>query len=287
MRAVGHRLQGWAVHAGFALLRALGPVRASNLGGWIARKIGPWTRPHRIADANLRNIMPDKTAIARAAILDGMWDNLGRVVGELPHLAALDIAVEGVDILADLRARGQPVLFFSAHYGNWEAMAPALARLDFSTLLIYRRANVRPVNDAILGLRTEAGGLLAAKGPEASRAILRAVRQGQSIAMLVDQKMNDGVPLPFFGRPAMTATAIADLALKYGWPILPARCLRLGPGRFKIILEEPMRFDLTGDKREAARAIMTAVNARIENWVRERPDHWFWVHRRWGAAFLD
>ena len=99
--------------------------------------------------------------------------------------------------------------------------------------------------------------------------------------MLVDQKMNDGIPVPFFGRDAMTAPALARLALRYKCRVIPARAERLGGARFRLTFYDPMPLPDTGNLQADTLTLMTAVNAQIEAWIRERPDHWFWLHRRW------
>ena len=113
------------------------------------------------------------------------------------------------------------------------------------------------------------------------RWLLQTFRGGGHLAMLVDQKMNDGIAVPFFGRPAMTAPALAELALRFDCPVVAARVVRLKGARFRLIAEPPMRFEKTGDQARDVLAAMTWVNSRIEEWVRETPEQWLWLHNRW------
>jgi KDO2-lipid IV(A) lauroyltransferase len=99
--------------------------------------------------------------------------------------------------------------------------------------------------------------------------------------VLVDQKMNDGIPVPFFGRPAMTAPAVAQLALRFDCAIIPARVERLKGARFRLTAFPPIEIAKTGNRQADTLAIMTRINAVVEGWIRERPDLWFWLHRRW------
>lgn len=286
---LGHWFEGLGFRLVMGLFGLLAIDRASNLGGWMARNIGPFLSAHKTADKNLARAMPHMTAKERGTVLRGMWDNLGRVAAEYPHLAKIDIhgpdprlIIEGRAILDDLAQKNKAALFFSGHYGNWEVLMAGLAQLGFDAVHVYRRANTKAVDDKIQSMRQAVGGEAAPKGKEGARLLITALNKGRPIAMLMDQKMSDGVAASFFGLPAMTAPAIAEFALRSGRPILPARAIRLGPGRFKVVVEEPLFFTVTGDKTDDVRRILTMVNERIESWVRERPDHWFWVHRRWG-----
>jgi KDO2-lipid IV(A) lauroyltransferase len=101
------------------------------------------------------------------------------------------------------------------------------------------------------------------------------------LGLLVDQKMNDGIEVPFFGRPAMTAPALASFALRFRCPVIPARILRLGPGRFRIIWEPDLALPDSGDRPRDVAAFMAEVNATVERWVRAEPQSWLWLHRRW------
>jgi KDO2-lipid IV(A) lauroyltransferase len=286
-----HRLEAAAAAAGLRLLRALGPVAASNLGGAVARRIGPLLPVSRVADANLRMALPELDAAARRAVIVGVWDNLGRTVAELPHVGALRSTASGPgwelvggEILADLRARGGPVVLFSAHLGNWEVLPIAAASFGIALATFYR-APSNPRTDLMLrDLRQSASGLearLFAKGGAGARGALAHLREGGFLGMLLDQKMNDGIAVPFFGRPAMTAPAAAAFALRFGCPLVPAHVERLGPARFRIVVEPPLTFPVGGDRTADIAAIMAAVNATLERWVRARPVEWLWLHRRW------
>jgi KDO2-lipid IV(A) lauroyltransferase len=120
-----------------------------------------------------------------------------------------------------------------------------------------------------------------AKSGEGLRMMVKAIRAHKHLAMLVDQKLNQGIPVPFFGRTAMTAPAIAQLALKYDVPVVPAKMERLRGAYFRITLFAPMSFTKTGDVDQDVAATMRRINALFEEWIREHPDHWLWIHRRW------
>lgn len=278
-----HRIEHALARALWSLCRRLGPDRASALGGRLARLIGPWTRAHRTAMANLRRALPELSEGERRAVLAAMWDNLGRVAAEYPHLLELTrerVELVGREHIERLRDDGRPGIFFSAHYGNWELAPMSAVITGLPPVVVYRPMNNPLVDDLVRDMRAVAGSPLVAKWG-GGRELARILRKGGHIAMLVDQKENEGIPVPFLGRPAMTAPALAVFALAYDCPVVPARVERLAGCRFRISVEPPLELPRTGDRERDVAALMTAVNARIESWIRARPEQWFWVHRRW------
>ena len=277
-------------------LRRLGPVACSNLGGRTARLLGPLLPVSRTADRNLEDALPELDAASRQRIIAGMWDNLGRNVLELPHLASFtrtaeDVTAKGLgwDVageqhLAALRDAGGPALFFSGHLGNWEMVLPIAAALGVSVSGFYRAASNPEVDQAIQAMRLGAlgnGVSMFPKGASGARAAVSWLRRGGSLGFLVDQKMNDGIAVPFFGRDAMTAPALAQLALRFDAPVMPVHVVRLGPCRFRMVCDAPLDVPRTGDHAADVLAILSAMNARLELWIREDPSAWLWLHRRW------
>ena len=273
------------------ILRRLGPVACSNLGGRIARLVGPLLPASRVADRNLSQSLPHLDAASRRRVIDGVWDNLGRTVLEMPHLASFTrtaagpgFEVRGEQHLAGLQDRGVPVLFFSGHLGNWEMVLPIAAALGMAVSGFYRAASNPEVDRAIQAMRLGAlgkGMSMFAKGASGARAALSHLGRGGALGLLVDQKMNDGIAVPFFGRDAMTAPALAQLALRFDAPIVPVHVVRLGPCRFRMVCEAPLAVTRTGDRTAAVLAIASAMNGRLERWIREDPSAWLWLHRRW------
>lgn len=296
------RLSGLAV--GLAIrslvggIRRLDPVRCSNAGGWIARLIGPRLPVSRIGLANLAMAFPDMDDRRRRAVLRGVWDNLGRTVAELPHLARFARTgagpgweVVGEEHLAPLRPgsgeeAGQ-ALFFSGHLGNWEMVLPIASALGLDVSGVYRAASSRVVDAQLQAMRQAAlsGRVrMFAKGAQGARLALAHLGRGGSLGLLVDQKMNDGVAVPFFGRDAMTAPALAQFALRFAAPVMPIHVVRLGPARFRMVCEPPLQVVRTGDRAADMLAILRAMNQTLERWIREDPSSWLWLHRRWPKA---
>nr|WP_207191592.1 lauroyl acyltransferase [Paracraurococcus ruber] len=285
MRRLQFALERAAVHLLLALARALGPVRASDAGGWLARSLGPWLPVSAVARRNLARALPGLDAAARRRVLRGMWDNLGRTIAELPHLPALHWEIEGAEHLAPIAAAGGPAILLSGHIGNWEVLPPALDRLGIRMGSIYRAADNAAVDSLVNGLRARAVAgeplPLFPKGAQGARAALRFLSGGGVLGMLADQKLNDGIAVPLLGIPAMTAPAPAQLALRFRCPVIPGRVQRLGACRFRLVVDPPLPLPDLPDRQAAIRALTQAINDRLSDWIRERPAEWLWLHRRW------
>ncbi len=287
-RHLAHRLEAFGAALLFGFFRLLPLDAASALGGWLGRVVGPRLGVTKRAAINLRRALPEFDEAAARRVMRDMWDNLGRVVAEYPHLAEFrvygdDGRIEfvGDDILDPVIAAGKSAIFISAHYGNWEIATMAATQRGLDVAEIYRAANNPWIDRLIASYRGSVGSELIPKGTVAARRSIAALREGRHLAMLVDQKMNDGIPVPFFGRDAMTAPAVAQLALRFDCAIMPARVERLKGARFRIVMSPPIEIIRTGDRQADTLAIMTAVNQEIESWLRQRPEMWLWLHRRW------
>jgi KDO2-lipid IV(A) lauroyltransferase len=274
-----------------AFLGRLGPAAASGLGGAVGRAIGPLLPVTRVADANLRLALPELDATARRQVIRDVWESLGRTVGELPHVAALERTtygpgweLEGEAIARRMAAHPGPVILISAHTGNWEILPAVGAALGLRMGMFYRAAANQLVDDIVVGLRNRAAkGTMPQfpKGAAGARAAFAFLREGGVLGLLVDQKMNDGIAVPFFDHPAMTAPAAAAYALRFDCPVLPVHVERLGPARLRIICDEPILPQATGDRHADIAALTTQMTACVERWVRARPAQWLWLHRRW------
>ncbi len=273
-------------------LGALSPQAASNIAGTLAALIGPRLPVSRVAHANLAAALPELDAAARRQIVRGAWEQLGRTAGELPHVGALKQntpdgpgwEVSGEDILAALVAGGGPVIFFSGHIGNWEILPRAAGQYGLPVASFYRAAQNPRIDRMITGLREAAAGhrlKLFAKGAAGARQAMGHLRGGGCLAMLVDQKLNEGLEARFFGRPAMTAPAAAMFALHFRCPLVPARADRIGPARLRLVVEPPLVLPDSGDRRADTAALTQQMNDVLERWIRADPSSWLWLHRRW------
>jgi len=272
------------------LFKLLGIDVASALGAFIGRHI--FYRITPITDRareNLRAAYPGMTAADMESIIREMCDNLGRTVAEYPHLDKLKLTgpdprleISGNENADAAIARGKGVMFISGHFANWEAMPVMATELGYEGGLVYRPPNNPFVDRYISRMRAKAGPKIQiGKGAQGTRRIFTLLRRGLAILMLVDQKTEQGVAAPFFGRDAMTTPAPAALALKLGAALLPASNERLKGARFRMTIHPPITFTPSGDHDADVLALTRKINEAMEACVRARPSQWLWIHRRW------
>ncbi len=263
--------------------------KASALGSWIARTVGPRLRVNKLARRNIERALPDESPRDVDDILHEMWDNLGRVIGEFPHIGRLDIyndprvEVVGGEYIDALRDDGKPGLFITPHIGNWELSGYAIMQRGFlkDIAVVYRAPNDAAAEWLLQVSRKNLHAELIPKGSAGARRIVEVLRGGGHVCILPDQKMNNGIAVPFFGRPAMTAPAAAQLALKFGCAIVPGRVVRLDGARFRMIVDPPIPPPNSGDRHADVLALTTKINQVMETYIREHPGQWLWVHKRW------
>ena len=285
-----HALEAAVASAVAAVIRLLPRRLVLALGRGLGRLWGALDRRHlRVAADNLRQAFPDwdearVLATARgvyahfgAVILDLLWMS-GRPAEELLALADL----EGVEHLQNARASGRGVVAPSGHLGNWEIQAAASVPKVGNVAMIARPLDNLELDERLNRLRTSTGNTVIYK-QKALAQVMRTIREGGIVAILIDQNMQakDGVFVRFFGRPACTTTVAAALALKTGCAIVPVRCLLKPNGRYRMVYGPPVEWPRTGRRDEDIVALTQHLTSIIEGWVRETPEQWLWLHRRW------
>jgi KDO2-lipid IV(A) lauroyltransferase len=282
----------WRLEAfGFDLIGlvfGLMPIEtASRLGGVLLRLLGPLTGTHRVAERNLRIAFPDIGKDERDRLLVAQWENLGRLTAEFQLMHKITPATGRVEIVGGERLRavaasGKPAVLVSGHFSNWEVMAAVIVHLGVKCQVTYRAANNPYIDRRIIETRKSYGvTLMAPKGGDGSREVLSAMAKGESVALLNDQKFNQGVALPFFGVMATTAPGPTKFALKFDCPMIPMSVERLKGARFRVTIWDSIAPPKTGDRAADILQGVRNVNAFIEDRVRENPGEWFWTHKRW------
>lgn len=258
--------------------------RAANICGFIAKKIGIYFAVNKIAKRNIKNIYGNMFDIEKT--IEQTWDNFGRFVGEFAYVNRMDelelerrIEIIGMENIEKLQ--GKPFLLFTGHFANWDIALKIIHKFYPKFAVIYRKANNPYVNKLINESRASDKLRLIPKGPEGSIALVRAIKEREAIAMLVDQKMNDGIEVPFLGYPSMTANAIAKIALQYGYPIVPCQIIRTKGSYFKIVVHPNLKWEQTSDNKKDCYNIMLNINKILGDWVKQNPSQWFWFHNRW------
>lgn len=281
------------VRSVFGFLRLLGPERASNLGAAIGRTIGPLMPVHRVALNNIREAFPgmDEKRVREIAI--GAWENLGRTGTEYAHLDTLfdydyfapnpdgRTEVAGIEHFIALRDDEKPGIVFSAHLGNWELPAICAARYGLDTTAVFRAPNDPAIARVVMEIRGRTMGNLEAARQGAAFAMSSVLERGGHLGMLIDQHFTRGVPLEFFGRRAMTNPVLGKFARKYDCPVHGVRVIRLPNYRFRIELTPPLDLPRDSEGHIDPAGAMAAMTAVVEDWVREYPEQWLWMHRRW------
>jgi len=281
-----------------ALLRAVHWMdrrRSANFAGGFMRKVGPLLKEHRLGRENLRAAYPEKSDAEIEKILGGVWDNLARIAIEFAHLDDFSIAgfetptrdvityaPETAERFERIRTSGQAMIGFGAHLANWEIPGVGATKLGVKSALLYRRPGIPAISDLIVKLRAPLMGELVPTTLEAPVRLARLLQSGVSVGMLADQHYTRGVAVTFFGRRCLANPLVALLARQTGAPIRGLRVVRNPDGNsfwgditdeIKPARDAEGKFDVAGT--------MQAVTAVIESWVREYPEQWLWLHRRW------
>jgi KDO2-lipid IV(A) lauroyltransferase len=268
-------------------MKLIGPDNASNFLGWLMKSIAPLFSQNKTVLRNLRLAFPEKTESERIELGKKAWESVGRTAGELPHLPAIDpysgdrVEVIGAEHLDAVENDEQGAVFISGHFANWEVMAAVICNRPVDCLVTYRALNNPHIDRRLNKVRHDYGiGVLTPKGL-GTREVMRALGKNRSVALLNDQKFNQGLPIEFFGHTAMTAPGPSRLALKYGVPIVPVSTRRTGPARFQVKIHKPFTPKNTGDTAADVEACVEQITDFIEQEVRENPTQWIWQHRRW------
>lgn len=287
------RLEAFAFDAFTAAMRLLPVDWASAFGGALTRTLGPLTGAHKTADRNLRLAFPEKDEAWRADILKKQWDEVGRTFAEFPIMDRIILSPDRVEIenaerLTQIAADREPVVFISGHFSNWEVMPAAIVQSGVDCQITYRAANNPYVDARIRKSRFRYGvRLFAPKGGDGAKELLAALKTGQSVALMNDQKFNGGVPAPFFGHLAHTAPGPTRLALRFGTVLQPMTVERTRGARFRAVVHDPITLEHTDDRTADIEAGVKRINAMVEAQIRKRPHEWFWVHKRWSAEAYD
>ncbi len=260
---------------------------ASAIGGFLGgcfRYILP--KKHKIALYNLQKCFPEKSDAERKKIAKAMWRHLGRMMGEMPHARKMQkrIKILGQENVEMMKKDDKGGFIASGHIGNWELCAPVTMSLGMPIHLVYRAANNPWIEKLVFQNRRSKGVELIPKGTAGAKKMIELLRNGEHIGILCDQKLREGIDVPFFGHLAKTAPAIATLALKFDLPIVPTRVMRIKGARYVCDFYPPLNVPLTGDKTQDTYQIMLAINQMMESWIRQYPEQWLWIHHRWDKS---
>lgn len=285
-----HRVEYALVVGLFGFFRLVGLDAASAIAGGFMGAVGPVFRSvSKRAEDNLRMAFPDWSEEKIKKTTKEIWTNLGRVGAEFAHLEKFHpfteggrVTVKGEERLNAIIKSDKPVILVSGHFANWEMMPLTFHKAKLNYSIVYRAANNPLVDELII---KERGRVMThyqiPKGKRGGRALIESLKAGRSLAMLVDQKLNDGLSVPFMGRNAMTAPAAARLALKFNLPVVPVSIERKDGANFEITMHDALDFEPSGDTTGDIYELTKAINEKLEDFIRARPGEWLWLHRRW------
>jgi Kdo2-lipid IVA lauroyltransferase/acyltransferase len=269
--------------------------RTANAAGAFMRRIGPFLPEHRTGRDNLRAAFPQKSDAEIEQILAKVWDNLGRACVEFAHLD--DFSVQGFgaqtrDVVTYSAATathidrllndGRGRIIFAAHIANWELPAVCAKLIGTKSAVLFRPPGIPAVSDLVIKLRTPLMGEMVPSTMDAPVRLARLIQSGHNAGILADQHYTRGVPVTFFGRPCLANPLIAKLAQQTGAPIQGLRVIRGPDGNsFVADISDEVRLVHDASGQVDVAGTMQAVTTVIERWVREHPEQWLWLHRRW------
>jgi len=274
----------------FSIFKIIGLKNASNLGGILGRFIGPLFRSKLVIKQNINIGLGDIDEKKETEIIDGMWSNIGRTFAEYVFLKDFKfnrtdfdhMKLDGLKYLEEIKKSNEPVIFYSGHFANFELMAMELDKFGIKCAAIYRPLNNFFLNPLMEYLRMKyICPNQIPKGRAGMREIINRVKNGYSIALMVDQRVGEGPRISFFNQPAQTTTIPAQLSLKYDCKLVPISLKRVGDISFEMTVHEPYKIQKTGDADQDTKNITLKINQIIEKMIIKNPTQWLWSHNRW------
>ena len=269
----------------FLIFKILGYKIASNFGNLIGKIIGPRFRSKKIITNNIKNLRPSIKNDEINIMIKKMWGNYGRILAEYPHIPnfrnkKLDkyLKIEGLENLKKIKKNGKPTLFISGHFNNFELMAMVIEREGVDLSAVYRPLNNKFLNNIMEFLRKNyICKTQIKKGLNGVREALTYFKKGKSLAIMIDQRVSEGIDVEFFGKNAFTTTIPAQFVRKFGCVIQPVYIERINGVNFKVIFDEHLDFN----KDQNIENITKKLNQWLENKITKNPDQWIWTHDRW------
>jgi KDO2-lipid IV(A) lauroyltransferase len=283
-----HHFEAWAYQRYLSHFGNMPFDKASDAGANWLGAIGPKISRHKTMLRNLRLAFPNECEAWREDVARAAWAQMGRTAAELPHMHEITFApgdraqLVGKEQFDAVKASGKGAVFVGGHLANFEMIPVVIVRHGITCVMSYRPVNNPLIDKKLLAMRIGYGATLqAAKGREGGMTQLRALKRGNCVAMLNDQKYNEGLAVPFFGHDAMTTDAAARMAYALDVPLIPLGVRRVENTKFTVTAHDPIPFDRTLPAEAAIRDAVFAISTFIEGQVRAAPEQWFWVHNRW------
>ena len=274
----------------FFIFKIIGLKNASNLGSILGKSIGPLFRSKEIIKQNIKIALGEIDKKEETIIINSMWSNIGRTFAEYVFLKDFKfnrtnfnhMKIKGINHLEEIKKNNETVIFYSCHFANFELMAMELDKFGIKCAAIYRPLNNFFLNPLMEYLRMKyICPNQIPKGRMGMREIIGKVKDGYSIALMVDQRVSEGPRTPFFNKLAHTTTIPEQLALKYNCKLVPISIERKDGANFEINIHEPYKIEKTGNDDEDTKNITLKINQTIEKMIIKNPKQWIWSHNRW------
>ena len=272
----------------FIIFKIIGIKNSSNFGCLIFKRIGPLIRNSKKIKKNIEIVFPKISKSEEKKIIDQMWCNYGRVFAEYMHLKKfrenkLNYIKANLEKFNRLKEKKRPILFFSGHFANFELLAMEIEKNGFELYALYRPLNNIFLNPIMEKLRTnyicknQIPKSIPGKGKDGTRQLVRKIGQRRNIALMVDQKVTEGIQVDLFNKKAFTLNIPAQLALKHDYLLVPIEIKRENKIYFSINIKDPLVIDENDDQYSVTRKI----NMELEKMILNNPYQWIWTHDRW------
>ena len=266
----------------FSIYKIIGLKYSSILSAQIFKTFGPLFRSSNIGHRNLITAFPKLNKFQRNEILKGMWINYGKIFAEYLFIKDIknseNLIIENQEILEILKKESKPVIFVSGHFNNFELMAMHIEKSGIDLAAIYRPLNNKFLNPIMERIRKKyICKKQIKKGISGTKEILQNFKSGTSIALMIDQRVSQGIKSNFFNKEALTTTIPAQFVKKFNSKIVPIYIERIKNSNFKLKIYEPLNFD----KNDTLEKITLDLNKILEKMIINKPDQWIWTHNRW------
>ena len=290
MKIVKYLFEFLSIISLFCIFKIIGLKKASYLGSVIGKYIGPFFRSKVITKTNIQIGITEIDKERETEIIEGMWSNFGRTFAEYMFLKEFKynktnfdhIKITGTEYLNEIKENNEPVIFYSAHLANFELMAMELEKSGIKCAAIYRPLNNFFLNPLMEYLRMKyICPTQIPKGRSGMREIITKIKNGYSVALMMDQRVSEGIKVPFFNKDAFTSTIPAQIALRYNCKLVPIFLERKKDVNFEMIIYKPYKIEKTGNDKEDTKNITIQINQILETMILKNPNQWIWSHNRW------
>jgi len=285
MKHFNYFFQFLFVMISFLIFKILGPNISSRLGGKLFETIGPLFRSEKIIHSNIKKVFPEIKLYDLTKITCSMWNNYGRLFAEYVFIKnyrngnlSSKISIDGLEILNEIKKNNKQVIFISGHFSNFELMAMQIEKAGISLAAIYRPLNNMYLNPVMERIRKKyICKNQIKKGIGGIKKLIKFKKNNYSTALMIDQRVSEGILSNFFNQDALTTTIPAQLVKKFNIPVVPVCIKRIKGIEFKMTIKKPLFFS----KDKSVKSITDELNKVLEQLIIENPKEWIWSHNRW------